>query len=145
MTEPQCRGTNAMGEPCEGPAVGPDGFCFAHRPGGAAHMEAIGRLGGEATRAKLAARPFTDEEVVPLTNAAGAAAQVHVAVMTGRITHAQGATALKAIEVQLKAEAAAREQLLVDEMLAKQATLERENRDLRHQVATLQREKRGAA
>jgi hypothetical protein len=146
MTDPQCRGTNADGAPCQSPSrfLDVDGYCEAHRPGGREFMRTIGTAGGEATRAKYGARPFTEAELVPLTDAAGATSQVYTAVMCGRLTHAQGNVALKAIEVQLKAEAAAREQRLVDELYAKQETLERENRDLRQQVATLQREKRVA-
>lgn len=44
----RCKATNAMGQPCRSPTVGGDGYCSAHRDGGARMVE-LGRLGGKAS------------------------------------------------------------------------------------------------
>lgn len=44
----RCRGTNAEGETCASPAVDPNGFCDAHRPGSEQVMAERGRRGVKA-------------------------------------------------------------------------------------------------
>ena len=45
VAERKCQGTNARGEPCHNPAVGPDGWCDAHRPGNGGEMRRRGLRG----------------------------------------------------------------------------------------------------
>lgn len=104
MTDRQCQGTNADGEPCRNPVVGPDGWCTAHRPGGESFMSDIGRKGAKATAAKLRGTGTVKTDAIPvagpltsMADAARFAAWIPGAVATGQLDPKRADVAVRAI------------------------------------------------
>lgn len=131
-----CTATNAAGEPCQSAAVGDGGLCAAHRMG-REHMATIGSRGGEATRARFGGEAFTAEELPPLhtiEDAKAALDVVRVAVMTRRLTHAEGNAASKSVAEWVKAETAAITGRLVNELRAELDAKSEEIATLRKQL-----------
>jgi hypothetical protein len=132
-----CRGTNAAGHPCE--ALVTEGeLCFAHRAGGVEQMRAIAALGGAATRAKYAGQAFDPTDLPPivtLEDAKRALDAIRMAVLTRRITHAEGNAASKAIDSWVKTETAAITSRLVNELRVELETRTTEIAELRKRLA----------
>ena len=86
----RCRGTNAAGDPCRSPVVGADGWCAAHRPGGAAEMRRRGLRGALASRS---GKGLDTSDLPPLTSPQAAerwAETIARAVAERRLTHNEG-------------------------------------------------------
>lgn len=116
-----CHGTNARGEPCASHMADASGYCPAHRAGGHAAIVASASLGGQALRAKLAGSAFTVEELPPLEtleDAKHALDVIRTAVMTRRLTHAEGNSAARAVGEWVKTEGAASTARIVGELRA---------------------------
>ena len=116
-----CLGTNSSGEPCAAPTVDATGYCPAHRAGGDEHMRELAVKGGKATAAKHESVAFTAEELTPLVtgdDAKLALDEIRVAVMTRRLTHAEGNAASKAVSEWVKAEQSMIAKRLTDEFEA---------------------------
>jgi hypothetical protein len=112
------------------------GFCIAHSPGGADFMRDIASRGGQATRARLMGVAFEAEQLPPLRTIEDAKAgldQVRIAVMTRRLTHAEGNAASKAIAEWIKGEGAAVTSRLVNELRTELDAKEAELAALRKQ------------
>lgn len=101
MSRSTCRATNADGEPCESPVVGPDGYCPAHRPdGGSEHMSELGKRGAESTANKLRSDGIDPDELPDLDSPSAAETWCDVvgrAVVVGRIGHNEAKAALRAV------------------------------------------------
>lgn len=142
----QCRGTNAAGGPCQAPEhMVEDGLCPAHRPGGVEMMRERAALGGLATKARFEGQAFAPEDLPPLVtleDAKAALDQVRVAVMSRRVTHAEGNAASKAVSEWVRTETAAITARLVGELKSELQAKAEEIEALRKQLATLQRERR---
>lgn len=138
-----CVGTNSKGGPCEAlEHMVRDGYCPAHGPGGNEHMRAIGLKGGQATAAKNAGEAFTAGELTPIETVEDAQARldlIHVAVMTRRLTHAEGNAASKAISEWIKAAEAILNKRMTTETDAVIAERDAEIAALRKQLASNQR------
>jgi hypothetical protein len=134
-----CQALNASGSPCASPdhLVGPDGLCRTHREGGAERMAEIGRLGGAATRVRLTGEAFKAEELRPLRTIEDAKAAldlIRVAVMTRRLTHAEGNAASRAVAEWIKGETAAITARLVNELRGELEAKAAEMAQLRQQL-----------
>ena len=136
MERTRCQGTNAEGRPCAAQTV-TDGWCCAHRPGGADFMREIGVRGGAALRAKLAGQAFEPAELPPiesLEDAKLALDAIRIAVLCRRITHAEGNAAAKAIDSWVKTETAAITARLVNELRAELESKSQEIDALKRQL-----------
>ena len=117
-----CKGFKAdSGEPCGSLShlVGPSGYCPAHDPGNAERMKEIATRGGHATAAKHASAGFTADElpaIITLEDAKRALDVIRVAVMTRKLTHAEGNAASKSVSEWVKAESAAVTGRIVNEL-----------------------------
>jgi hypothetical protein len=121
------------------------GYCPAHRDGGREHMADLGSRGGQATRAKLAGHAFTAEDLPPLHSIEDAKAAldvIRVAVMTRRLTHAEGNAASKATAEWIKGETAAITARLNTELRTELDAKQTKIEALEKQVATFTRERR---
>lgn len=144
-----CSGVNAAGSPCEAPChtVDETGFCPAHRPGGEARMQEIRSSGGRATAAKHASAGFLPGEITRVTTleeAKNALAEIHIAVLTRRITDREGNAASKALAEWTKVEAGAQTQRLVGELQRELDAKGKEIEELRRQLAAGSRKMRVA-
>lgn len=134
----ECLGLNAKGQPCEHPVVGPDGYCPAHTEGGAEHMREIAAKGGNALREKLALPGYAEGEVPRVTSleeAKSALADIHVAVLTRRITDKEAQAATKAVAEWIKGDNATTSNTLVKELRAELDAKKSEIAALRKQLA----------
>jgi len=116
-----CKGFKGSGEPCGSlpHLVGPNGYCPSHDPDNAERMREIATRGGHATAAKHASVGFTADELAPmvtLEDAKRALDVIRVAVMTRKITHAEGNAASKSVSEWVKAEGAAVTGRIVNEL-----------------------------
>lgn len=107
----QCRAMKANGQPCDSlrHLVRENGYCPAHDPENPRQIREAQRLGGEATAAKNRSAPYTLEElptIETIPDAKRALDEVRRAVMTRRLTHAEGNAASKAVAEWVKAEQA---------------------------------------
>jgi uncharacterized protein involved in exopolysaccharide biosynthesis len=101
-------------------------------------MRDVARLGGEATKAKYAGEAFTAEELSPIATLEDAMRRLDViqsAVLTRRISHAEGNSAAKVLESWVKASAANLTNALVSELRAELDAKTREIDSLRTQLA----------
>ncbi len=134
-----CRGTNAAGLPCAAlPYLVVDGWCPAHRPGGVEEMRARAILGGQAAAAMRAGAAFTAGDLPPLASVEDAKAAldvIRVAIMSRRLTHAEGNAASKAVAEWVKAETAAITSRLVNELKGELQAKADEIAALRKQLA----------
>lgn len=139
MTAETCRHVKDDGVRCAVHFALKDGLCPAHAPGGAEHMREVSRLGGAASAAKSAGVAFQAEEVTrieTLEDAKAALDTVRVAVLTRRITHAEGNAASKAVSEWVKTEGVAATGRLVTELHRELAAKTEEIDALRRQLAT---------
>ena len=115
-----CQHVRANGTACRAVVgVNADGLCLAHTSDGASRMAEISRKGGQATAARFASVPFVAEDVPrieTLEDAKLALDNIRIAVLTRRITHAEGNAASKAVSEWCKAEGMAATGRLVTEL-----------------------------
>lgn len=134
----ECLGLNAKGQPCEHPVVGADGYCPAHTEGGPEHMREIAAKGGQALKERLAYPGFTEAELKPVTTleeAQAALADVHVAVLTGRISDRVANAASKSLSEWIKGDDARRTKRMQTEFDEVIAEKDAEIAALRKQLA----------
>jgi hypothetical protein len=138
-THTGCRASNTRGEPCAAPEqLVENGYCAAHRPGGAEEMRARGVLGGAAKALRDAGEAFTPDQLPPLQDLESAKAAldaVRVAVLCRRISANEGNAASKAVSEWVKTETAAITARLVNELRAELDNRAKEIADLRKQLA----------
>jgi hypothetical protein len=107
-------------------------------------MEAIASKGGQALRAKLAGSAFEASELKPiatLEDAKLALDEIRIAVMTRRLTHAEGNAAAKAISEWVKTQAATNTDKLVNELTVELKAKTQKIDELTKKVAELSRQK----
>jgi len=138
-TRTGCRGTNVRGGPCEAPeSLVVNGWCGAHRAGGAEAMRERAVLGGAAKAMRDAGEAFTPDQLPPLQDLESAKAAldaVRVAVLCRRISANEGNAASKAVSEWVKTETAAITARLVNELRAELDNRAKEIADLRKQLA----------
>lgn len=101
-------------------------------------MRAIGLVGGQATKRKHAGAGFAANQVKPITtleDAKLALDEIRVAILTRRITYAEGASASKAVDLWVRAESVAGTGRLVNELRAELEKKAQEILELRRQLA----------
>jgi hypothetical protein len=106
-------------------------------------MEAIASKGGQALRAKLAGSAFDASELKPITtleDAKLALDEVRIAVMTRRITHAEGNAASKSISEWVKTQVATNTDKLVNELTGELKAKTQEIEELNKRIADLSRQ-----
>lgn len=133
----KCSALKVDGSPCRADGV-LNGLCFAHQPGGSERLREASRRGGEATKRKLAADGFTADELPALTDidsAMNALDVIRIAVMTRRLTHAEGNSASKACSEWIKGHSVRQTQRIVDELQKEVDSKAEEIDELRKQLA----------
>lgn len=140
MSLRSCAGTNAEGASCGAlpHLVGADGYCIAHRPGGAERMRELSAKGGESTARAWQSEGFKLDELPEMTtleDAKLALDAIRRAVLTRKITHAEGNAASKAVSEWVKAESSAQTARIVNELQRELDEKAREINELREQLA----------
>jgi hypothetical protein len=124
-----CQGTTAKGEPCESPMADDSGYCPTHR---------IRSMGGKATAAKYASKGYAEGEVPRITTldeAKSALADIHISVLTRRITDREANAGTKTIAEWIKGDTASITKNLVNELTAELQDKTKEIDALRKQLA----------
>jgi hypothetical protein len=119
-----------------------DGYCPAHRDGGRDVLRERASLGGQATRARFGGAAFEAGELKPINSLEDAKLsldEIRIAVMTRRLTHAEGNAASKAISEWVKTQAATNTERLVNELTAELKEKTKEIADLRTQLSNRMR------
>lgn len=138
MSEQQCRGTNARGEPCGSFIVDEDGWCPTHRPGNEEIVREWRAKGGLSTKAKWDATGLDPEEIVDLEtldDAKAALDQVRRAVLQKRLFHSEANACSKAIAEWVKTEAANMTRGLVNDLRDELEAKTKEIEALRQQIS----------
>lgn len=134
-----CQAVNASGESCDAPdRLVEDGYCHAHRPGGAEFMRDIASLGGRATAAKHSSAGFTDADLQPIRTVEDAQRRLELisnASLTRRITHNECGAASRAIAEWVRAVDVAQTERLSTELHAELARVKAENDSLRAKLS----------
>ena len=120
MAEDTCVYVRPDGSRCAS-TIGIDlsGLCHVHQPGGSERQRAASVAGGRARAIRDAGAAFDATEIPPLESledAKLALDAIRVAVLSRRITHAEGSSATRTVEAWVKAEGAALTAKLVGEI-----------------------------
>ena len=100
----RCNGTNAAGEPCRSRAVGKDGFCPAHRPGGKERMKRLAYEGAKAVHSPKGLDPDALGDLETVRDAQRWLRMIALGVTTGKLKAQEATSGVRALEAWLKAE-----------------------------------------